>query len=279
MSWEDLRYLEALSSMGTVQAAARELGVSASTVYRRIAALESDIGSACLKKGGDVGELTGTGGQLVKLAHQINEGLSKIRRQSEQVNSEVSGRITLTTVDGMLPLLLEPIGALHQRYPNLCINLVLGDSGPSVRKFQADVAIGVMSRPPEELISRCLFPIQYRVYGTRESSRESPLHWIVRGAPIAFTPEADWEKENAMQAVVSTGGIGAIVRLVRSGIGVALMPTKIASLYPELVELPQFQPSIESIAKRQAWLLVHPEMRNIPRVRAVWEALKDWFDE
>ncbi len=49
--WEDVRYLEAVGRTGSVGEAARELGVSASTVYRRVGALESAVGHPCLARG------------------------------------------------------------------------------------------------------------------------------------------------------------------------------------------------------------------------------------
>ncbi|MBL4636909.1 MAG: LysR family transcriptional regulator [Kofleriaceae bacterium] len=277
MSWEDLRYLEALSRKGNAQAAARELGVSASTVYRRVAALEAEIGGTCLHKGGDAGELTETGKRLVVMARDIRTGMGRIRSQSEANSKGLRGKVGLTTVDGMVPLLGEPLRQLSDSYPGLSVELIVGDSGPSVRKHQVDVAIGVMLRPPEELIGRSLFRIEYAVYGTTASVAREPLHWIRRGPPISFTPESEWEDEHAGKAAVRTGTVSAMLSLVQSGVGVGLLPKRSAELHPELVELPEYTQSLGGLAVREAWLLVHPETRKNPKVRALFDLLLRHF--
>ncbi len=273
MSWEDLRYLEALSRKGNAQSAARELGVSASTVYRRVAALEAEIGGTCLQKGGDAGELTETGRRLVAMASEIRTGMGRIRRQSEADNQALRGIVGLTTVDGMVPLLGEPLRQLSDSYPGLSVELIVGDSGPSVRKHQVDVAIGVMLRPPEELVGRSLFQIEYAVYGTTASATREPLRWIRRGPPITFTPESEWEDEHAGKAAICTGTVSSMLSLVQSGVGVGLLPKRSAQLHPELLELPQYAESLADLVQREAWLLVHPETRKTPKVRALSDLL------
>ncbi|PZR15372.1 MAG: hypothetical protein DI536_07925 [Archangium gephyra] len=51
LEWEDLRLLEAIERTGKVAAAARELGLSLSTLYRRVGLLESSVGHVCLLRG------------------------------------------------------------------------------------------------------------------------------------------------------------------------------------------------------------------------------------
>jgi len=279
MSWDDLRYLEAVARAGTAQSAARELGVSPSTIYRRLAALEAEIGAACLLKGNGQAELTATGQALVEVAKHTKAQVAKVVSQSQATSDAVCGRIGLTTVEGMVPVLSAPLSGLREAHPDLRVDLFISNSGPSVRRHEIDIAIGVMHRPPEELVGRKLFRIRFRVYGTAEAIAAQQRSWIVSGPPIEFTPEAAWERDNAEDVAVSTGSRIASLELARRGVGVALLPTRLAALCPELIEVVEYNESVREIAPRDAWLLVHPSKRGNLNVRAVMETLLESFSD
>ncbi len=279
MSWDDLRYLEAVARAGTAQSAARELGVSPSTIYRRLAALEAEIGAACLLKGNGQAELTATGQALVEVAKHTKAQVAKVVSQSQATTDTVCGRVGLTTVEGMVPVISAPLSRLREAHPDLRVDLFISNSGPSVRRHEIDIAIGVMHRPPEELVGRKLFRIRFRVYGTAEAIAAQQRSWIVSGPPIEFTPEAAWERENAEDVAVSTGSRIASLELARRGVGVALLPTRLAALCPELIEVGDYNESVREIATRDAWLLVHPSKRGNLNVRAVMETLLKSFSD
>ncbi len=70
MHWDDLRYLEALTRHGSATAAAREIGVAVSTVYRRLGALEESLGGPVVVKGAEGVVLTDAGRVLVDAARR-----------------------------------------------------------------------------------------------------------------------------------------------------------------------------------------------------------------
>ena len=45
-NWDDYRYVLSVARLGSVSAAARELGVNHATVLRRVAAVEAHLGTA-----------------------------------------------------------------------------------------------------------------------------------------------------------------------------------------------------------------------------------------
>ncbi|MDC0749924.1 LysR family transcriptional regulator [Polyangium mundeleinium] len=145
--WEDVRYLEAVARAGGVGGAARELGVSVSTVYRRIAILEAAVGTPCLERGPGTGGLTETGAMLAQVGHRMRKAIADVAGQVHAQATEIVGEVSLTTVEALLPLLVEPIAEITAQYP-LRVSLILADSGPSVRDREIDVAIGIMRRPP-----------------------------------------------------------------------------------------------------------------------------------
>ncbi len=267
LSWDDLRALDALVQHKSVSAAARALLMSPSTLYRRIAALEAATGARCLVRGPGPTELTDAGKVLASAAQRTREAVTRVVGEVKNQGAALAGEVSLTTVEGLLPFLSAPLEALTERHPELRVRVHLGDSGPSVRRREVDVSIGVMLRPPQGCWGRRLFPIRYGVFGTEAAMQASP-RWIVLDPSLAKTPEAAWEAAHAEHVVASTASRSLIVALARQGVGVALLPRPLAALRPELHELRRYRSQVESL-ERIAWVLTHESQRKTPRIAAL----------
>jgi len=79
--WDDLRYLEALTRHGSATAAAREIGVAVSTVYRRLGALEESLGGPVVVKGAELVDVIPVRprGFCPRVARLVHRGKSRIR--------------------------------------------------------------------------------------------------------------------------------------------------------------------------------------------------------
>jgi molybdate transport repressor ModE-like protein len=272
--WDDVRYLEAVERTGSVGGAARELGLSASTVYRRVAALEASAGQSCLVRGPGEAMLTDFGAALARVGRQTRKALAEAEGAARARDTGVSGEVSLTTVESLLPFLVGPIAALTAAYP-LRVTLHLGDDGPSVRDREVDVAIGIMPRPPSGCWGRRLCALPCGVYGTPAAVARDPASWVVRAAAERHSPESAWEREHAAP-VAAAAPFAALVSLVAGGVGLGLMPRLLAGRHPGLVEATAHRASVAGLT-RTAWLLTHPDQRRNPRVVALMKALRQGF--
>lgn len=271
MAWDDLRFLEAVERHRSVAHAARELGVAPSTVYRRVAELEREVGAPCLVRGETPATLTDTGRALAALARQVQGSLRAIGQEHAQARERIEGHVSLTTVEGFLPFLIEPWRTLARRHPELTLELHLSDQGPSVWRREVDLAIAVLADPPEGLIGRRLQPVRYGVFGTAPQVADSRSKWVL-GAPEQ-SPHGVFERALAgARVAMTTTTRHAAVAFVREGLGVGLLPRRIAALH-DLVE----REGIDGLdaLDRPVWLLTHPELRDVARVRAVMDVLSD----
>jgi molybdate transport repressor ModE-like protein len=273
--WEDVRYLEAVARTGSVAGAARELGLSASTVYRRIGVLEGAVGCPCLERGQGASGLTETGALLAQVGLRMRKAIADVAGQVHARATEIVGEVSLTTVEALLPFLVEPIAELTAGYP-LRVNLILADTGPSVRDREVDVAIGVMKRPPPGCWGVRLGKLPYGVFGTTAAvAREPEPLWVVRALSERSSPESAWEREH-VNGFAARAEFNALVSLVAGGVGVGLIPRPLAALHPQLVEIPAYRERVAPL-ERTAWLLTHPDLRKTPRVRVLMDALTRRF--
>lgn len=273
--WDDLRYLEALERTGKVGAAARELGISVSTFYRRAGELEALTGQLCIKRMPTGATLTDFGSALAHVGKRTRGGLQEVLAQLRAKETTLEGEVSVTTVIALLPLLEDPLARLTREHPNLQVTLHLGDDGPSVRQREVDIAVGVMKRPPQGCWGRKLLQLPSGVFATREAAARTPRRWVLRSLAEVASPESAWERTHGTDVAVRAP-FHAMVELCVAGIGLGLMPKLLAARHPELVEVREFSHLMAPL-ERTVWLLTHPDQRKTPRVVAVTNALAQAF--
>jgi DNA-binding transcriptional LysR family regulator len=271
-SWDDLRYLEAVDRLGNARNAGRELGVAASTVYRRIAELEAAVGFTCLTRGEG---LTARGQELAAVGRETATALQELERRAKDAHDAVRGAVNLTTIDGFAPLLAEPLGALARSAPQLRVNVHISDMGVSIRKRHAEVGLSILDRPPGTLVGRRLFPVRFSVFAHRSLHAQfTTARWIVVGRPLHTTWLATWEAAHVPpeRIAVSTASRRLHDDLIADGAGLGLMPVRLAEAYPDLIEVPGYRSTTQALT-RWAWVLTHEAFRHDPRVTALMRAL------
>ncbi len=275
-SWDDLRYLEALARTADIGAAARELEISVSTLYRRIAALEASTGTHCLTRTAGPTALTDAGLALAEGGRRMREALARTVGDVRRRDESLAGSVSLTTVEGMAPLIAAPLRVLRTAHPELRVDLALSDRGPSVRRREVDVAISIVERPPPECWGTRLFRFDYAVFGTEDVLASERPSWVVLTEANATTPEAKWESQRASPVAVATANRGAFLAFVREGVGLGLLPRPLAALYPELVEDTSRREGLRAL-DRVAWVLTHEAHRKSPRIAALTKTLTGHF--
>src|SRR5687767_597155 len=71
MDWDSVRHFLAIARAGSLKGAARALGVDSSTVSRRLAALESELGARLFERQADGYTCTARGLEVLPLAERM----------------------------------------------------------------------------------------------------------------------------------------------------------------------------------------------------------------
>lgn len=118
LNYHHLHYFWVTAQLGGVQAAARHLAVSPSTVSGQIKALEAQIGDGVFRRSGRSLALTDTGRLILEYAHEI---FSLGEELKDVINGQRTGRITRLAVGiaDVMPKhvahrLLAPALAVHE---------------------------------------------------------------------------------------------------------------------------------------------------------------------
>ncbi len=283
--WNDLRYLLAISEAGTLVGAARALGVKHTTVSRRLAALEHDLGARLLRKGAERYALTPAGEEVLALAAELKARADAVERRVAGSDSRVAGVVRVTMPETVAGWLVQQLPALRARHPDLVVN-VLGDTRVyDLLSGEADLAIRLAKGDNEGgLLERKLVPAAWSVYASR-------AYVARRGAPrtladyaehdlIGFEGAADrspggqWFRENVPDARFAMRGNGVvqIFNAAIMGFGVTLLPCFMADPEPSLARL-----TPEVFHNRRVRLLVPADLARLARVRAVMDFIVELF--
>lgn len=275
LDWNDLKVLVAVAEQGNLKKAAQELSVNPSTVWRKIQALERQLGSQVLV--GDRGgyQVTENGRLVIEHARKMAAHADAIQFQACATHLEVRGLIRITAPSNLAWEVLPPL--LHkfqQQHPDVTFELTENAVMLDVGKQEADIALRGSREAPDDTIAHFLRPVRWGVYASASlvEARSLTVDELLDLPFIGYTqlknPAVRWMNRYARQAQVTVrcNSVPAAYQCALNGMGLALLPENQQWALNPLYFLP---PEYES----GLWILTHPEMRNAARIRAFWDFL------
>ena len=283
MNWDDIRTFLAIARAGSLSGAARELGLSQSTMSRRLIALEERSGARLLCKTPHGYELTALGEAVLANARKMDEEALTLERVVQGRDVALQGLVRLTTVETIANRLLPiAMAALRRDYPGITIDVMSDTRSLSLIEREADLAIRMVRFEHNELISKRMGTMVCALYASAAylEAHSQPLtepgHSIITVMPdMAHQTEARWLMDKVPQGevVYRTNSRDAQAGAVQAGVGIACLPLYLAEALPGLERIGHagLGPA------REIWLGVHRDLREMPRIRAVIDALDTAF--
>jgi len=282
MDWNDLRYFVAVAEQGSTLKAGRVLGVSQTTVARRIAALEDAIGLSLFERRAAGYTLTSDGEDLLRHARQVSAAAEQFTQAAGSRTRDLSGTVRLTTQDIFMVLLAPMLRELHERHPDILIELDEGQQMRDLGAGEADIALrSVADLQGGGIVGRRLCNDDWTLYCSREyadangvpaTREELKKHaFIGGGGGGLWKAYSAWLDDLGLQeqVIMHHGSATGMLSAIRSGLGIAVLPSILADAQPDLVRC--IPPKTHH--KRSLWLLTHERVRHTPRVRAVIDFL------
>ncbi|HEY6880773.1 MAG TPA: LysR family transcriptional regulator [Polyangiales bacterium] len=279
LDWDDLRFFLTTVQSGSLRSAARELGVDVSTVSRRLSQLEQAAGTRLLRRSSRRLEITAAGTQVLGTGEQIAREVHGLARKIASVDPRLGGMVRVTAPGSLTPLLGEAVLALRASHPQIEIELLSLDALLPLESSQVDVAVRIAEAPPEHLVGARICRLRAAVYASatylarQRASLHDPAHaWVEWDRRLAGKPGMQWLSEQFPNRRVVARGLSTldVLALVRAGVGVAALPRLVGDREPNLRRLEEVPDSVAS----SIWLLTHPDLQKLPRVRVVLAAIK-----
>ena len=279
LPWDDVRLFLALCRSSTVGATAKALGVDGSTVSRRLVLLESALKTSLFDRGRNGIRPTKAAEDLMPVAEEIEAVIQRFAAAAAGLEREVSGLVRITCPADVADVIVAPLlRDLRARHPALRFHIAAGEAVLDLTRREADLALRTVRPASGDLIITKLATVRWVAAATTALAAElGPLRrwcdapWIGWSERFAQVGAARWYAEH----VVSSDGLTVQVAAVRAGLGVALVPEPSLAHYG-LVPVTlssKLRASAAAFPVDDLFLVTHRALRDVPRVRAVWDAL------
>ena len=145
MNWDDIKILLALSRKGSARAAAGALGVSKSTITRRLDELEHELQVRLFDRTPEGYRMTANAEQLLPTAEHVEELILAAERNFSGRDQTLEGAIRLTTPDvAGMGFLVKRLAEFAEQYPEIELELIPGTEALDLTRREADIALRVM---------------------------------------------------------------------------------------------------------------------------------------
>jgi DNA-binding transcriptional LysR family regulator len=259
LDWDKLRVFHAAAEAGSFTHAAETLHLSQSAISRQVSALEHDVGVPLFSRHARGLVLTEQGEMLFRTAHDVLMKLESIKSRLAETKDRPSGVLRVTTTVGLgTGWLTERSKEFLDLYPEINLQLVFTNEELDLTMRQADCAVRLREPSQPDLIQRRLFTVHLHVFaaqayldkhGTPKSVADLDDHRIVTfGEPVPHylaglnALETVGKPEGQRRtSVLQINDLMSIMRAVRRGVGLAMLPDYMAGkdsgLVPVLSEL------------------------------------------
>jgi DNA-binding transcriptional LysR family regulator len=277
-----VRYFLELVRKSKLLKAARRLGVSHTTVLRRVANLERRVDQKLFERTQRGFVLTEAGWKLLEHAEAMERAAEGITSIGQNVNA-LSGSVRIAIVEGLAARVLTPaLPAFREANPNIVVEIVTAMQIANLTKREADISLGLTRPTGPRLVARRLARCDVHLYASRgyiERNGE-PLriedidqHVFVDYVEDLIEISAlKWFRDTVGQRHVVFRSTSPLAQLgaVLGGMGIGMFPDYMV----------EGQPSLKAVlpdrvkAEREFWLAIHEDLRNVPRMAAVLNFIK-----
>ena len=286
-SWDDIRVFLACVDDASFRKAATTLGLSSSTVVRRIERLESALGTRLFDRLPEGVVLTKEGLSLLSSGRDMERAIFDVLRKRNGEEDWARGSVTISITEGLgsywvMPQLVE----FQREHPNIIMNLRCAMESADVLRLEADMAIQFQHPPNPDLkivkLGRLhVYPFAAQgyidIYGMPTSPKKMLNHRLVH----QIAPQLDDDAWARFLGVPDLEGIVGIrtnastahFYAVEKGAGIGVLPTFAVALGAPVVPV-----DIGGNYHLDIWLTYHPDVRKTPRKALMIDKLKSIFD-
>ena len=281
LNWDDLRLFKSLIEAGTVRQAGEDLGISHSTVARRIAQLEETLGLPLVSRHRGDYVLTEAGRDMLVVAQQIDSSINGLERRALGQAQDVVGEVRLSMVDAMVHSpVMRALKIFCATYSCVHLELDLRNCVANLDRHEADVALRFTDQPDDHLIGRKLVHCGTAAYASktyamrfRDEGPDFNPQWI------GFQPQnarKSWRDQTPYPHAPVVGNIASLagqLAACKAEMGMATLPCFLGDADDQLERLSD----VQHPPHYALWILRHPDLRRNARVQVLTEFLVNHF--
>lgn len=289
LRWDDVRLFLALHREGALAPAAARVGFDASTASRKLAALESRLGTRLFDRSREGLRATAAAELLVSAAEHMEAGALAFARDASGLERAVEGRVRVSAPPGLADVFLAAaVAPLAERHPALTLEIDSRTAVVDLSRREADLALRTLRPRGADLVQKRLStsrvtPLASPAYarGLGTLKRFHDARYVAFGEILAALPHAAWMKRHleGARVVLATDSYTCQLRAAEAGAGIVFAAPSFAAMF-DLVPVtlaPALRAALAELPEDDLWLVGHAATRDVPRIAAVWTFLDELF--
>ena len=237
METDFLKTFTRIAELGSMAEAARDMGLTPAAVAHQIKALEKDLGVTLIARSGRTVVPTAAGYRLLEKARPVLADMNGLRALVQE--SAMQGELRLGVINSALHTLIpEMLERYCRKYPDVHVHVHADVSPQLLHQLQEDIIdLAVCQHPafdlPKTLGWSLLREEALIVIAHKSLQREPPLH-LLKTQPFIRYDRSSFggrlvdlflkKQHIVVREAIELDEMDAIANLVRSGLGVALVP-------------------------------------------------------
>lgn len=168
MDLHSLTLLVEILDAGNLSEAARRLKMSRANVSYHLGAFERAVGLQLVRRTTRRIEPTEIGLQLYEHGRKIRNELDAARESISTLSQTLQGRVRLSVPSGYGQMVMSPwLIDFKRAYPGIVLDVAFENRVVDLLRDEVDIAVRVMSDPPDNLVARDMGPVRYLACAAR----------------------------------------------------------------------------------------------------------------
>jgi DNA-binding transcriptional LysR family regulator len=271
IEWSDLRVFLAIHRGKSIRAAAKALNFSHSTVSRKLAGMEDNLGAKLFTRSTDGMVATPVAEVIRERAERVESEVSAMEREVLGRDIKLTGAVRITMTPPIAENLIMPhLAEFAEKYPDIDLEIISTYALADMSRHHADIAIRFQEKPDGHLFGRRWPAFGDSIYASPEYIEKHSFtgpnptgKWLSWGEG---NKHPDWIRTMPFPKCLihhDVPEIHAQIEAAKAGLGMGLLPCFIADPAPDLVRVP----GAGVVQTRQGWVLTHPDLKTTERVR------------
>nr|WP_145545195.1 LysR family transcriptional regulator [Variovorax boronicumulans] len=176
MDVQSLTLLVQILDAGNLAEAARRMKMSRANVSYHLNQVERAIGQQLIRRTTRRLEATEIGLKLYAHGRVIQNELLAAREAIATLGQELSGRVRLSVPSGYGQLAMSPwLLEFKRLHPAIVLDVLFENRVEDLMRDEVDVAVRVLSEPPQNLVARDLGPVRFVACASRDYAARAGL--------------------------------------------------------------------------------------------------------
>ena len=224
---------------GNLSEAARRLNMSRANVSYRLKQFEQQLGAQLLRRTTRQLQPTDVGLQLYEHGRRIRQELAAAHDAVHLLGQSLQGRLRLSLPSGYGQMVMAPwLLSFKREHPGIVLDVAFENRVTDLVRDEVDIAVRVISNPPDNLVAREMGPVRYVACAHRshvqthglprtldELGRASIITSGVVGRQLRLAAYLDGERhEVPLQPTLTSENFLFLREAIVAGLGVGLVP-------------------------------------------------------